>query len=151
LALFALGLRYRINAPGLPGRPDIAFTRWRVAVFVDGDFWHGRDWESRRVRLARGSNADYWLSKIGRNIERDQTCTGLLVSMGWTVVRVWETDVLPNPEQIATAIASLAGRAGIGGAALANRQDHHVVRLHRADQGRSPTGTERRGSRRRKG
>jgi DNA mismatch endonuclease (patch repair protein) len=72
---WSLGLRYRSHAKDLPGKPDIVFRRQRLAVFVDGDFWHGRDWEARRRKLAAGHNASYWLAKIGYNRERDRRGT----------------------------------------------------------------------------
>src|SRR6266446_6323651 len=68
-ALWAAGFRYRKNVSDLPGRPDIVFLRARIAVFCDGDFWHGRDWESRRQKLGRGTNSAYWLAKIQANID----------------------------------------------------------------------------------
>jgi DNA mismatch endonuclease, patch repair protein len=111
-ALWAKGLRYRLHAKELPGKPDIVFRRQHLAVFVDGDFWHGRDWEKRRKKLAKGSNADYWLAKIGYNIERDRKSTELLVDMGWAILRFWETDLLDDPEiavrKITDALARLA-------------------------------------------
>ena len=66
-SLWAAGCRYRKHLPDLPGRPDVVFTRAKLVVFCDGDFWHGRDWESRSQKLSRGSNSDYWLAKIQRN------------------------------------------------------------------------------------
>src|SRR5271166_5592080 len=67
--LWRRGLRYRLHPPGLPGRPDIVFTKQRVVVFCDGDFWHGRDLEKRLADLAAGHNATYWLAKVQRNVE----------------------------------------------------------------------------------
>ena len=92
-ALWALGLRYRKNVASLPGRPDIVLGKYRVVVFVDGDFWHGRDWEARLAKLQRGSNAPYWVAKIAANMERDRRKTAELEAAGWTVVRVWERDI----------------------------------------------------------
>jgi DNA mismatch endonuclease (patch repair protein) len=92
-ALWRLGLRYRLHAAGLPGNPDIVFSRLRTAIFVDGDFWHGRDWENRKQRLSRGANADYWTRKIEYNRARDQRVTEALTAMGWQVLRFWETDI----------------------------------------------------------
>jgi DNA mismatch endonuclease (patch repair protein) len=106
--LFAEGLRYRKNVSSLPGCPDIVFVRARVAVFCDGDFWHGRDWESRRRKLAAGSNASYWVAKIARNLERDRESTARLEALGWRVVRLWESQILGDPEgavrQVLTAL-----------------------------------------------
>lgn len=106
--LWKRGLRYRKNVTTLPGRPDIVLARARLVVFVDGDFWHGRDWEARLAKLKRGSNAPYWVAKIGANIERDRRKTEALRAMGYEVVRVWETDVLRDPERAADAIAARA-------------------------------------------
>jgi DNA mismatch endonuclease (patch repair protein) len=67
--------------------------RARVAVFCDGDFWHGRNWPQRRAKLARGWNASYWIAKIERNRARDRQTAKALRALGWHVVRVWESDV----------------------------------------------------------
>ena len=92
-SLWARGLRYRKNMRAMPGRPDLVFCRARVVVFVDGDFWHGRDWLARRSRLERGANAAYWVSKIDYNRQRDDAVTKQLRAAGWQVLRVWESDV----------------------------------------------------------
>ena len=91
--LWAAGCRYRKNVAQLPGRPDIVFSGARLAVFCDGDFWHGRDWESRRQKLSRGTNSEYWLAKIQRNMERDRQNTRCLQEMGWIVLRFWESQI----------------------------------------------------------
>jgi DNA mismatch endonuclease (patch repair protein) len=103
-ALWANGCRYRKNLAGLPGRPDIAFLRPQVAVFCDGDFWHGRDWESRREKLSRGTNSAYWIAKIQRNIERDRQNTRRLEDLGWTVVRLWESQIRSDTERAAEVV-----------------------------------------------
>lgn len=95
--LFALGLRYRVDVADLPGRPDIVFRSKRLAVFVDGDFWHGRDLEWRLARLEAGHNAPYWTAKIPRNVARDRRYDEALTAAGWRVLRVWETDVARDP------------------------------------------------------
>jgi DNA mismatch endonuclease (patch repair protein) len=92
-ALWRLGLRYRKHLPGLPGNPDLVFGGARVVVFCDGDFWHGRDWDRLKGQLARRHNAEYWIAKIGRNMERDREQAALLEGQGWLVIRLWETDV----------------------------------------------------------
>lgn len=92
-ALWHAGLRYRLHSKELPGRPDIVFRGERLAVFVDGDFWHGRDWEERRERLANGTNADYWLAKIRYNRERDRRNDIELGQLGWRVLRIWESEI----------------------------------------------------------
>lgn len=82
------GLRFRKNVKDLPGAPDIVFSKQRVVVFVDGDFWHGYD-----LPRLRGSISQYWVDKISRTIERDQRNTNQLQEMGWRVVRVWGHEV----------------------------------------------------------
>lgn len=100
-ALFRLGLRYRKSVRTLPGCPDFVFTRSRVVVFCDGDFWHGKDWEKRRAKLARGTNAPYWLAKVARNIERDREQDEALRALGWRVLRFWESEIQDDPESAA--------------------------------------------------
>jgi len=106
-ALWRAGLRYRKHATILPGRPDFVFTRVKVCVFCDGDFWHGRDWDTLRERLARRANPAYWLAKIGRNVERDREQTERLTALGWHVVRLWETDILRDPAAAASRVKAL--------------------------------------------
>ena len=103
-ALWRLGLRYRKDLPDLPGRPDLVFTRARVAVFCDGDFWHGKDWETRSAKLAVGTNPGYWLAKVARNIERDREQERALLAMGWTVLRFWESEIRADPEGTASIV-----------------------------------------------
>ena len=95
--LWRLGLRFRKNVGSLPGKPDVVFRRERVAVFCDGDFWHGRNWESRRRKLRRGSNSEYWIAKIQSNIDRDRSYDRKLEQLSWRVVRVWESQILADP------------------------------------------------------
>jgi len=109
--LWRRGLRYRLHVSDLPGKPDIVFRRVRVVVFCDGDFWHGRRWHSRREKLARGANAPYWTAKIAANVARDRRNTRLLRAAGWTVVRLWETDVLRD---VARAAGRVEGAVRIG-------------------------------------
>ena len=95
-ALWHRGVRYRLNYKALPGSPDIAITKFRIAVFVDGEFWHGFDWDNRKAKLK--SNRDYWIAKIEENIDRDSRNNALLEDMGWIVLHFWEKDVLKNLE-----------------------------------------------------
>lgn len=104
-AVWRLGLRYRIDVATLPGRPDIVFGRERVAVFCDGDFWHGRNYEERVARLQQGHNAPYWVAKIGGNVARDVRNTEVLRAEGWMVLRFWESDVLKDVEAAANQVA----------------------------------------------
>ena len=97
-ALWAKGLRYRIGGRDIVGKPDIVFVRDRVAVFVDGDFWHGNQWRKRgfdslESQLAHVNNKEYWIRKINRNIARDREVDEKLGKAGWKVVRIWESGV----------------------------------------------------------
>ena len=92
-ALWKAGLRYRKNVNHLSGKPDIVFLKDRVVIFCDGDFWHGKNWQDRKLKLKRGSNSDYWTAKIKMNIERDKIITRKLKDEGWTVLRFWESDI----------------------------------------------------------
>ena len=90
-ALWHRGIRYRYNYKKLPGSPDIAITKHKIAIFIDGEFWHGYDWERRKENLKR--NRDYWVEKIEENIARDKRNDVLLLKQGWRVIHFWEKDV----------------------------------------------------------
>ena len=90
-ALWHKGIRYRKNYKALPGKPDIAITKYRVAIFVDGDFWHGRDFEKIKNRL--DTNKEFWIKKIETNKKRDLEVDNNLSEMGWIVLRFWESDI----------------------------------------------------------
>lgn len=94
--LWGQGLRYRRNYKKLPGSPDIAITKFRIAIFIDGEFWHGKDWEARKERLHH--NREYWIEKIEENIARDKRVDQELFALGWTPLRFWEKEVLKNTE-----------------------------------------------------
>lgn len=100
-ALWREGARYRVNASWLPGKPDIVFIRAKVAVFCDGDFWHGRKWSTLRDSLSRGSNGKYWVCKIEANRDRDRVQEQQLRDMGWLVLRFWESEIRESPARIA--------------------------------------------------
>lgn len=93
-ALWHQGYRYRKNDKRLPGSPDIAILKYRIAVFVDGEFWHGKDWETRKTRLKR--NREYWIEKIEENIARDRRNDQLLAHAGWMPIHYWEKEVIKN-------------------------------------------------------
>ena len=90
------GVRYRANYKDLPGKPDIAITKYKIAVFIDGEFWHGYDWEKRKKRIKR--NRDYCIKKIEYNMQHDQKVNQALQDMGWTVLRFWSKPVLKYPD-----------------------------------------------------
>ena len=98
-ALWKNGYRYRKNYKKLPGSPDIALTKQKIAIFCDGEFFHGKDWETQRKKVLKSNNAEYWISKIERNIERDREVNQMLTGMGWTVLRFWSKDIISNPDE----------------------------------------------------
>lgn len=106
-ALFKRGLRFRKNVRTIEGRPDIVFRAAQVLVFCDGDFWHGKDWESGKERLKDGHNADYWVEKLLANMRRDLKQTEQLEKEGWTVIRYWESDIHQNLDDIAREIEAI--------------------------------------------
>jgi DNA mismatch endonuclease Vsr len=93
-ALFKLGYRYRKNNKTVFGKPDLTLKKYRMAIFVDGDFWHGRDWSNRKHD--HKSNRDFWHKKIERNIERDKEVNLQLSKEGWIVLRFWGSDIQKN-------------------------------------------------------
>ncbi len=96
--LWHLGFRYRRNDKRLPGSPDIAILKYHIAIFVDGEFWHGKDWEARKAGLKK--NREYWIEKIEENIARDMRVDAELNTLGWRVLRYWEKDVLLKIDDI---------------------------------------------------
>lgn len=86
--LWALGRRYQLHAP-IAGRPDIVFARARVAVFVDGCFWHG----CPKHYTAPAANAEFWRAKLERNVARDRRVDRELAGHGWLVLRLWEHEI----------------------------------------------------------
>ena len=107
-ALWKKGLRYRVDVASMPGRPDVVFPSARLAVFCDGDFWHGRDFQRRVAKLARGHNASYWVLKIKSNAARDRRLGRLLTGKGWQVLRFWESDIRADPTVAAEIIRKAA-------------------------------------------
>jgi DNA mismatch endonuclease (patch repair protein) len=105
--LSRLGLRYRIATDSLPGKPDLVFLGSRVAVFCDGDFWHGRDLAARIKRLETGHNAPYWVAKIRTNVERDRRVAAELERIGWVVLRFWESEIRSDGADIAARVAAI--------------------------------------------
>ena len=91
-ALWHCGIRYRKYYKDLPGTPDIAITKYRIAVFVDGDFWHARGHENNPGEQIQ-TNKSFWSKKLKRNIDRDKEVNQALLEMGWLVLRYWDSDV----------------------------------------------------------
>ena len=106
-ALREEGYGYRINYKKLPGAPDIVLTKYKIAIFCDSEFFHGKDWEILKPKLEKGKNPDYWVAKIQRNINRDIEKDQALQFLGWTVVHFWGKDILENPEKCVEVIKEL--------------------------------------------
>ena len=97
--LWNKGYHYRKNYKGLPGSPDIVLTKYKIAIFCDGEFFHGKDWEVLKPRLQNSNNSDFWISKISRNQERDDEVNKSLLFEGWTVIRFWGNDIKKNVDE----------------------------------------------------
>lgn len=96
-ALWDEGFRYRKNYKKLPGKPDIALTKYKIAVFCDSEFFHGKDWDALKLRLGRSDKGEYWIKKIERNMNRDNEVEKELHYLGWKVIRFWGIDIKKNP------------------------------------------------------
>lgn len=94
-ALWHRGLRYRKNYAFLPGKPDIVLTKYRIAIFVDGDFWHARNHQEHPGEQV-GSNKEYWRIKLKNNVERDKMVNEALTEQGWLVLRFWSSEVMKH-------------------------------------------------------
>lgn len=103
--LWKRGLRYRKNVKTVFGKPDIAFIRKKIAVFVDSEFWHGYNWDVKKNEIK--SNRDFWIAKIERNIERDAEVNEYLSNDGWIVLRFWGNDIKKDVAACADKIESV--------------------------------------------
>ena len=101
-ALWHRRLRFRKNSSSVYGHPDISIKKYRIAIFCDGDFWHGYDWENRKNSIK--SHRDYWIPKIERNIEKDVEVNHVLHGMGYTVIRLWEHEIRKDADDAADMI-----------------------------------------------
>ena len=97
-ALHKHGLRFRIHYKKLPGSPDIVFVSKKVAIFCDGDFWHGKNWEEKKKKIK--TRRDYWIPKIERNMQRDKENRSKIKEMDWTVLAYWDNDIKKNLEVV---------------------------------------------------
>jgi DNA mismatch endonuclease Vsr len=102
-SLWAKGIRYRKNDKTVFGKPDFVFKKIKLAIFCDSEFWHGKDLLSIQNRI--GTNNEFWVNKITKNIERDLKVNQALTDSGWTVLRYWEKDIKKNTELIAESIS----------------------------------------------
>jgi DNA mismatch endonuclease, patch repair protein len=108
-ALWAQGYRYRLHSKSLPGKPDLVFSSRQIALFIDGDYWHGRQWKKRgfdslEAQMSGVNNSKYWIKKISGNISRDKTNNRKLRKLGWTVIRVWESDIKKNQQRVVKSV-----------------------------------------------
>jgi DNA mismatch endonuclease (patch repair protein) len=117
-ALHARGLRYRVHPRDVPGRPDLVNRQRQIAVFVDGDFWHGnpQEWERRgfdsmEAQFAERNRA-HWTTKLRRNVQRDREVDATLESTGWLVLRFWESEIRADVDAIAALIVESWTRRG---------------------------------------
>ncbi len=97
-ALHKRGLRFRIHYKKLPGSPDIVFVSKKVAIFCDGDFWHGKNWQEKKEKIK--TRRDYWIPKIERNIQSDKENRSKFKEMDWTVLAYWDNDIKKNLEVV---------------------------------------------------
>ncbi len=98
-ALWSRGYRYRKNDKRLPGKPDIVLPKYKIAIFCDSEFFHGKDWEVLKPQLIRGKNAKFWLEKISKNQQRDDEVNKQLQYLGWTVIRFWGREITQKTEE----------------------------------------------------
>ncbi|MFN5168818.1 MAG: very short patch repair endonuclease [Cyclobacteriaceae bacterium] len=104
-ALYAKGYRYRKNDKSVFGKPDITFKGLKVAIFVDSEFWHGKNWKVRKND--HKTNKDFWLNKIEGNIARDRLVNRTLKRQGWTVLRFWGKQIVENIDLCITEIETV--------------------------------------------
>lgn len=104
-ALWHKGYRYRKNYSALPGTPDIAITKYKIAIFCDSEFFHGYNWEIKKQKL--GQNKEYWIKKIERNIERERLADLKLISMGWIPMHFWGKEILKSTKECVESIEDL--------------------------------------------
>jgi len=91
-ALWKENIRFRIHRKDLLGKPDLVIEKYQLAIFIDGDFWHGYEWQKRKPK----TNQQFWIPKIERNMQRDQFVNNGLQTMGYVVMRFWEHEVKQN-------------------------------------------------------
>lgn len=130
-ALSSRGIRYRPYSTQLPGKPDIVLRSKKLAVFIDGDFWHGGQWSRRSLssleeQFTHTRSKRYWLNKISRNVDRDLKATATLLKNGWTVLRFWESDLKKNLANCLEVTASVA-RDGVAQESIAVAPDRTVA------------------------
>ena len=114
-ALWHEGIRYRKNYKKLPGTPDIAITKYKIAIFCDGEFFHGYNWDEQKPRILKGEHGQFWVDKIERNMERDRKKDQDLEMLGWTVLHFWGNDIKKNMDDCVKTIVDCIFRVNING------------------------------------
>jgi len=95
-ALYAAGYRYRIDYKKLIGKPDVVLKKYKTIIFIDGEYWHGHNWEERKPQVK--TNRKFWIAKIERNIQRDEEVNIALKKLGYKVFRFWESEIKKDLE-----------------------------------------------------
>lgn len=113
-ALWSRGIRYRKNYSKIPGKPDMAITKYKIAIFCDSEFFHGKDWEQLKPRLQKGDNGEFWVNKIGKNREHDEQVNKKLAYMGWIVIRFCGNDIKKNTDECIKVIEEIIFDIKIG-------------------------------------
>ena len=98
-ALWNKGYRFRKNYKKLPGSPDICLTKYKIAIFCDSEFFHGKEWDVLKPKVEKGNNGEYWAKKIQENIDRDEEIDKTLLFLGWTVIHFWGKDILKSIDE----------------------------------------------------
>lgn len=117
------GYRYRKNYKKLPGAPDIAITKYKIAIFCDSEFFHGKEWGLLKSRLAHGKNPQYWIRHIEENMKHDRNVGKELEALEWTVIRFWGNDIKKNLDDCVRAIDETVFDKMISSCAIEERHD----------------------------
>lgn len=114
-ALWKLGYRYRIDYKKLIGKPDIVLKKYKTAIFIDGEYWHGYNWADRKASIK--TNAAFWIPKIERNMQRDLEVSMALKNLGYTVFRFWAQEIKKDLEGcLQKVVLHLEGHSSYNGA-----------------------------------
>ncbi len=119
--LWKKGYRYRKNDKTVFGKPDLTFKKYKIAIFVDSEYFHGKDWEVEKFRIK--SNRDFWWNKIEGNIRRDIIVNETLINAGWTVLRFWSKDLRKD---MTTRLKTIENEIGIKKDAYLQREEKRI-------------------------
>lgn len=113
-ALWAKGYHYRKNYKMIPGSPDICLTKYKIAIFCDSEFFHGKDWDILQQKVTKGNNGEYWVKKIQENMFRDNEKDKALNLLGWTVIHFWGKDILKHTDECVKVIEEVIFEQKLG-------------------------------------